>query len=160
MGYFSNEHPGGRPMQEKVSASKHHRSFGMTDILWRWAASLILVLGTYNPSGYSYLHWVRDAFGAEGLGAVHFFVGALLIAAWSVFVVATQRSLGALGTVIGAVLIGTLVWLLADLGLVSANSRSAVLWLALVSAATLLAIGLSWSHVWRRLSGQLEVDDD
>jgi len=23
----------------------------------------------------------------------------------------------------------------------------------------LLAVGLSWSHVWRRLTGQFEVDD-
>jgi hypothetical protein len=28
-----------------------------------------------------------------------------------------------------------------------------------VLIAAVLAIGMSWSHVWRRLSGQVEVDE-
>lgn len=147
-------------MEKQIVESKPHRSFGVADFLWRWGASLVLVLGTWNPSGHSYLHWVISAFGDDGMGAIHFFVGALVLAAWAVFVVATQRSLGALGLVIGAAVIGSLIWLLADLGLVSTDSRTAVAWLALIALATLLAVGLSWSHIWRRLSGQLEVDED
>lgn len=59
----------------------------------------------------------------------------------------------------GAVLIGTGIWLLTDIGIVRAESASAITWLALIALGILLAIGLSWSHVWRRLSGQLEVDE-
>jgi hypothetical protein len=33
-------------------------------------------------------------------------------------------------------------------------------WVILVILSVMLAIGLSWSHVWRRLTGQFEVDDD
>ena len=32
-------------------------------------------------------------------------------------------------------------------------------WVALVAIATVMAVGLSWSHVRRRVSGQLDVDD-
>jgi hypothetical protein len=32
-------------------------------------------------------------------------------------------------------------------------------WVSLFCVALLLAVGLSWSHVWRRLTGQFEVDD-
>jgi hypothetical protein len=145
-------------MSEKNS-NKPHRSFGIVEFIWRCLASLVLVLGSFNPSGYSYIHWVRDAFSGEGLGALHFFVGAVLVGAWAVFLVATSRSLGTLGTVITALVIGTLIWLLSDLGLVNVDSASAVAWLVLISLAIVLAIGLSWAHVWRRLSGQLEVDD-
>jgi hypothetical protein len=33
-------------------------------------------------------------------------------------------------------------------------------WVILLCLALLLAVGLSWSHVWRRLTGQYEVDDN
>lgn len=138
---------------------KPHKTFGFVDFLWRWLAALALVFISWNPSGYSYLNWVKTAFSGEGLEALHFFVGVILVAGWAIFIVATQRSLGTLGTVIGAALIGTGIWVLTDLGLINADSAKAIAWLALFALATLLAIGLSWAHIWRRLSGQLEVDD-
>lgn len=134
--------------------------FGFGEFAVRWVASLILVFATYNPSGWSYAHWVRNTMAGDGLGAMHFFIGAVLLACWTVLVVATKNSLGMLGTVIGALLIGTALWVLVDVGLIRAGSGEAVVWLGLVAVATLLAVGLSWAHVWRRLSGQLEVDDN
>jgi hypothetical protein len=146
-------------MSDRAS-NKPHASFGLVDFLLRWAAALILVFATYNPSGYSWFHWVRSAYSGEGLGALHYFVGVILIAGWAIYLIATERSLGALGSIIGAAVIGTGIWLLVDVGLVHAGTVDTIVWLALFALATLLAIGLSWSHIWRRLSGQLEVDDD
>jgi hypothetical protein len=34
-----------------------------------------------------------------------------------------------------------------------------MIWIGLVMVATILAIGMSWSHVRRRLTGQADVDD-
>ena len=81
-------------MNEK-GMKKPHRSFGFVDFLWRWVAALALVLFTYNPAGKSYVHWVKNAFSGEGLEALHYFVGVILIAGWAVFIIATERSLGA-----------------------------------------------------------------
>jgi hypothetical protein len=142
------------------SSSKPHRSFGFMDFLWRWIAALILVFATYNPAGKSYFHWAKNAFSGDGLQALHYFVGVILIACWTIFIIATERSLGALGSIISAALIGTGLWLLVDIGVLHADSMSTVAWLALFALGTLLAIGLSWSHIWRRISGQLEVDVD
>ena len=141
------------------SSSTIHTEFGLRDFVWRLLAALILVLTTYNPGGHSYVHWVGSAMDGNGLAAVHYFFGVVLLVGWTIFLVATRRSLGTLGTVLGAALIGTGVWLLSQLGLIHADSTRAITWLALISLATLLAIGLSWSHIWRRLSGQLEVDE-
>ena len=104
---------------------KPHRSFGLSDFLWRWAAALLLVFATYNPSGRSYVHWVRSAFSGDGLEALHYFVGVVLVAGWATFIIATQRSLGALGTFIGAALLGTGIWLLVDLGSCTRNPPAA-----------------------------------
>lgn len=138
---------------------KSHKSFGFTDFLRRWGFALLLVLFTYNPSGWSWLHWAGSAYDGDGLGPIHYFTGVILLAGWTLLIIATHRSLGMLGSVIGAAVIGTGIWLLVDVGVVSAGSVNAIAWLALFALATLLAVGLSWSHVWRRLSGQLEVDD-
>jgi len=146
-------------MNERV-VNKPHRSFGFIDFLWRWAVAMVLVFATYNPSGKSYFHWLKTSFSSDGLEALHYFIGVILIAGWTTFIIATERSLGALGSIIGAALLGTGIWLLVDVGVLHPDSTSSIAWLALFGLATLLAIGMSWSHIWRRLSGQLEVDTD
>jgi hypothetical protein len=96
----------------------------------------------------------------RSLGPEHFVVGVILLAGWAILIVATQKSLGPLGLLLGALVIGGIVWWLTDLGVLSVGSVTALTWVVLVCLSVLLAIGLSWSHVWRRLTGQYEVDDD
>lgn len=141
--------------------NRSNRSFGILDFAWRWAVALLLVFATFNPTGYSYYHWVAEALSAEGTGlaALHYFLGVVLIAGWAIFIVATQRSMDTLGIVILVALIGTGIWLLVDFGIIHADSTRAITWLSLIALATILAVGMSWSHIWRRLSGQIDVDD-
>ena len=138
---------------------KPHKSFGAMDFLWRLVAALALVFVTFNPSGLSYIHWAKAAFSGEGLQAVHFFAGIILLIGWSIFIIATSRSLGTFGTILSVALMASGIWLLADIGIIQVDSATTVTWLVLIVLAFLLAVGLSWSHVWRRLSGQLEVDE-
>lgn len=141
---------------EKRSVS---REFNALSLLWRFLFALALVLLTFNPSGTSVFHWVRDAVGAGELGPEHFFVGSLLAIGWTILLVATWRALNTFGVVLVAVAIGTFIWLLVDLGVLDADSGTALTWISLVCLSVLLTIGLSWSHIWRRLTGQFEVDD-
>lgn len=136
------------------------RQFTLGSFLWRFAASLALVLATYNPSGYSFIDWVRADLASSSLGPEHLVAGLVLLVGWTILLVATRRSLETLGTVLGVALLAALVWLLIDFGWLELDSFSAIEWVVLVCLALLLAIGLSWSHIWRRLTGQLEVDTD
>jgi hypothetical protein len=136
------------------------REFNLLSFVWRLAASLLLVIATYNPSGFSYFHWLRGAMAVNGLGPEHFVVGVVLVIGWVLLFTATQRSLGTLGLILAATLLGGIVWFLTDVGVIAVGSVSALTWVSLVCLATLLAIGLSWSHIWRRVTGQYEVDDD
>ena len=120
----------------------------------------MLVLTTYNPSGWSFVDWVRTAFAENGLGPEHFVVGVLLLIGWIILLGATYRSMGLLGLVLGAALCGGLVWLLIDYGWFDIDSTSELTWVILIVTSVVLAVGLSWSHVWRRLTGQFEVDDN
>ena len=125
----------------------------------RLAATLVLVLATYNPSGWSYVHWVQNGFSNDGLGPEHFVVGVLVLIGWVILLTATQRSMGTFGLVLEALLFGGLVWLLIDFGVLRIDSVSEFTWVILIILSVMLAIGLSWSHVWRRLTGQFEVDE-
>ncbi|MDT8319761.1 MAG: DUF6524 family protein [Xanthomonadales bacterium] len=145
---------------EKHARSPRKSAFGFTDFLVRLGAALVLVLLSYNPSGWSCVHWIKRAFGASELGPLHFLAGAVLLGGWTIFIVATRRSLGDVGLWISAAILAALVWLLVDIGWLGFDSVEAVSWVLLVCLSVLLALGLSWSHVWRRLSGQLEVDDN
>jgi hypothetical protein len=46
-----------------------------------------------------------------------------------------------------------------DLGWLDMESTAAMTWAALVVISILLALGLSWSHVRRRITGQFDVDE-
>lgn len=75
------------------------------------------------------------------------------------FIRAGRRSLGFTGFLLASAFFGTLFWLLMDWGLLSAENIDAVTWLVEVLLAGVLAIGMSWSHIRRRISGQVDVDD-
>jgi len=135
------------------------REFNALSLLWRLLFALVLVLVSYNPAGFSFFHWVRDAFAEGQLGPEHYFVGTLLAIGWTILVVATLRALNAFGVILAAIAIGTFVWLLIDFGLLDADSNTAIAWISLVCLSVLLSIGLSWSHIWRRLTGQFDVDE-
>jgi hypothetical protein len=145
----------------KRSSGQPSKEFNFLSFVWRFAASLLLVLLTYNPTKYSFWGWVTSARSAEPstLGPEHFLVGVILLIGWVILVVATQRSLGPLGLMLGGALLAGVIWLLVDIGLLSVQSVSSATWIGEISVAFLLAVGLSWSHVWRRLTGQFEVDD-
>lgn len=121
--------------------------------------ALILVISTYNPTSYSFFNWVRRSTAQSTLGPEHLLVGVVVLILWAIFLRATLRSLGPIGLGLAALFFGALVWFLVDFGLLNAGSYSAITWIALVCLAALLAVGMSWSHIRRRLSGQSDMDD-
>jgi len=58
-----------------------------------------------------------------------------------------------------ASLVGALAWVLVDQGLLRLDNPSLNAWLGIIALSVILGIGLSWSHVRRRLSGQSDMDD-
>ena len=124
---------------------------------WRLLAAVVLVAVTYNPEGYSYYDWAIR--GLPDFSVLKAFVGVLLIIGWTIYLRATLRSLGPLGLGLAFALFGTGIWLLVDMGWVPANSIRSVSYLVMIVISAVLAIGISWSHVRRRLSGQVDADD-
>lgn len=123
----------------------------------RYLIALILVFSTYNPEGYSYVDWVMNM--QTGPIPLKILAGVILLIGWAIYVRATRRSLGMIGVVLAIAFFGTLLWLLIDLDIIPADSLRAVSYIVLFIIGSLLATGMCWSHIRRRISGQLDVDE-
>jgi hypothetical protein len=126
-------------------------------IALRFFFALLLVLLSYNPSGYSYFHWTYNSF--SDITPYIVIAGLILLIGWGVYIKATLNSLGIVGIVILAALFASLIWLFIYWGFLSATNASAMTWVIEVLLAALLAVGMCWSHLTRRMSGQVDVDE-
>ena len=131
--------------------------FTALGFVWRFIFALVLILASYNPSTYSYYHWAKSSLST--ITPLLALAGICLIIAWSIYLRATFRSLGPLGLALASLLVACIIWLFVDMGWIDLNNTSAFTWIIEIFLAGVLSIGMSWSHIRRRLSGQLDVDD-
>jgi len=132
------------------------QSLTLQGFLFRLLFALLLVMLSYNPSGYSYVHWLKSMQGIDPLIVV---AGIALIIGWVVYIRATLRSLGAIGLILAVLFFAAIIWLLVDWGWLGMDDVTTISWVILVLISAVLAIGMSWSHIRRRLSGQIDSDD-
>ena len=133
------------------------RNLSIAGVLGRFLASFILVIATYNPTGYSFVHWVGADF--PHLGPLQLVVGIGLLALWLFVVHATWRSLGTVGVVLGLAFFAAMVWLFTSWGWFSLSNNNALIWAALFMMACLLTLGLCWALIQARLTGQAVVEE-
>lgn len=135
-------------MAERFTAGK----FGLRALF-----ALLLVSLTFNPTGYSYVHMVADGF--PKITPVEAVSGILLLIGWFVYLSATLRSIGLVGMVLMLALFAALIWMVLSWGWITLNDRNALTWIGLVVLALILAVGISWSYLYQRWSGQATIDD-
>jgi hypothetical protein len=133
--------------------------FTVGSVFLRLVFALVVVLLTFNPSGFSFFHWARDAFLASSLGPLHVLAGLALLAGWVLFVQATRQSLGLFGIVLVGSLFAVLVWMLFFYDVVKTADGTALTWIVLIGVAVILTVGMCWAHLQRRLSGQTTVEE-
>ena len=131
------------------------KEFDFFSFLWRLLFAALLVFLTYNPSDFS---WVDMLFSDVPL-VYKAASGVVLLIGWIMFLRATWNSLGPIGTVLAAAFFGVIIWLLIEWNILALNSATVLQWVILVILTGVLAVGMSWSHVRRRISGQYDTDE-
>ena len=96
---MNNKNEAARSGGSRTSAEFDWSGFGL-----RLVATLVLVLATYNPSGWSCAHWLKKGFSNSGLGPKHFVVGVIVLIGWVILLTATQRSMGTFGLILEGLL--------------------------------------------------------
>jgi hypothetical protein len=125
--------------------------------LIRWICAFVLLVVTYNPSFWSYSTWVGANYSTQLPIAV--LLGLVLIASYLVFLRATLNSIGIVGMVLILALVGALLWVLFSQGLLTFGNYTFNAWVVIIALSLVLAVGMYWSVLWRRMSGQVDVDE-
>ncbi len=125
--------------------------------LLRWLFAFVLVVATFNPSGYSLFHWLWPLSDAQL--PLKILVIIIALGCYIFYLSATFKSLGMLGIIILMAFCGTLIWLFVDQGWLDLSNSGILSWVMIFMISTVLGIGISWSHVKKRITGQFDTDD-
>ena len=123
----------------------------------RWFIAFILLVATWNPTQWNFVHWVR----ANGTGnlPVTVLFGLLLLVGYIIYLRATFRSIGPMGVGLVVALFAAVIWVLVYYGLLGVQNSALNQWLAILVTSMVLGVGMSWSIFRRRISGQIDMDD-
>ncbi len=139
-------------------------NFTWGSVALRFLMAALFVYLTYNPEGYSFYHWairpLREVpvTSFSAINPLKVLAGTALLAGWVVFIQATKRSLGLKGALLAIAFFGGIIWVLIYWNVFTPRGTRAISHIILIILALVLAVGMSWSHLNRRLSGQIDTD--
>lgn len=125
-----------------------------TGVLFRMVFAMLLVLASFNPTGYSFAHWVMTP--PMAFTPAKAVASLILLIGWLMCLRTAFIALGKFGLLLGLLLFAAVIWLLVDRQWISLTGTGLV-WASLVVVAVLLGVGLSWSLLRARVTGQIEV---
>lgn len=130
-------------------------AFGWSGFAWRWISALALVLLTYNPMGWSYIHWISE-WNTESL-PLKALAGLVLTAAYFVAGRAAAGSLGNIGSIFFLLIFAAFIWLMQSKGWFDPKNATALTWVLQLALSIYLALGMTASFLWKRLTGQVDI---
>ena len=125
--------------------------------LIRWLLAFVLVCATYNPTQWNFVQWSLANWSTRM--SITVLMGLILLIGYIIYLRATLRSIGGFGMALVVVVFAALVWVFSDLGLLDLSNPQLTTWLGILALSLVMGIGLSWSLIRRRLSGQADMDD-
>lgn len=126
-------------------------------IFLRWLGAFLLLAATFNPTQWNFVRWAEANYASQMPMTV--LLGLLLGVGYLIYIGATLRSIGAFGVILVGAIVGALVWVLTDYGVLTLTSPALKIWLGITALSVVLGVGLSWSILRQRLSGQASVDE-
>lgn len=123
----------------------------------RWLFAFVLLAATFNPTQWNYVRWASANFDTQMPVVV--LAGLVLLIGYIIYLRATMRSIGLFGMALILALVGAILWVLIFYGVVDLSDPKLATWIGIFALSLVLGIGLSWSIIRRRLSGQVDMDD-
>lgn len=130
--------------------------FGPLNFFIRWLFTIFIVFATYNPTGVSYYHWITSGEAPFTMLAT---TGVFLLGVYAFLIRATWRSMKGVGITLCVAFFTFLNFILVDLGVVQVTANWVITVMALITIASTLSIGVSFSAVRARIAGQIDSDD-
>jgi hypothetical protein len=130
--------------------------FGFVSMLVRWFMIMGVLTAIYNPSGRSFVHWAVEGTAPLSLRVA---VGSVLLVMLAYCYRLSVRALGPIGVLMLAALLAVTATALVDISLIQPQGRAAMIAYLQAIITTGLTVGVSWSALRTRISGQIDSDD-
>lgn len=137
--------------------TKDQTTGAIMGIFLRWLGAFALLSATFNPTQWNFVRWAEANYATQMPLTLLF--GLLLGVGYLIYIGATLRSIGTFGVLLVGAIVGALIWVLMDYGILTLDNTNLNLWLGIFALSVVLGIGLSWSILRQRLSGQASVDE-
>lgn len=125
--------------------------------LLRWLFAFLLLAATYNPTAWNFVRWAAQNW--ETQLPLTVLMALTLLVGYVIYLRATLRSIGAFGMALVLALVAAILWVLRDFGVLDFRDPKLSTWIGILALSLVLGVGLSWSIIRRRLSGQVDMDD-
>jgi len=127
----------------------------------RWWVTLImslgLALGTWNPTGHHFIHYLTDS--ENILSGFTPFAIIIMIGIWLLALKSIFQSLKIFGALFVIVIIIAFLWGLQQYELLNFNNLNEMGWAGTLSVAFIIWIGLNASIIWKSLTGVYATDN-
>jgi hypothetical protein len=118
--------------------------------------SLTLAIGTWNPSGYHFVHYISNV--DNILSGFNPFGILIMLALWLLAIKSIFQSLKLYGAILTAIIIAAFIWGLQEYGLINVADFEQAGWAATVGMGLLIWFGLTASIIWKKLTGVYTTD--
>ena len=112
--------------------------------------SLALSIGTWNPSGHHFVHYISQK---DILSGFTPFAIILMLGLWILAIKSIFQSLRVFGAVFVAIIILAFLWGLKQYNLIDFKNLNQMGWAATLSIAFIIWVGLNASIIWKTLTG-------
>jgi hypothetical protein len=134
---------------------------GKTEKTLRWWVTLLmalgLALGTWNPTGYHFIHYLSSDFSNILSGFTPFAI-ILMIGVWILALKSVFQSIGWTGTIFVLIIIGAFMWGLNSYGLIQFDNLTQMGWAGTLSVGFIIWVGINASIIWKTLTGVYATD--
>jgi hypothetical protein len=130
-----------------------------TNLRW-WVTLLMalgLALGTWNPTGYHFIHYISSDFSNILSGFTPFAI-ILMLGVWILAIKSVFQSIGWGGTFFVLIIIGAFLWGLNSYGFIQFNNLTQMGWAGTLSVAFIIWVGINASIIWKTLTGVYATD--
>ena len=118
--------------------------------------SMALSLGTWNPTGYHFIHYISNA--EDILSGFKPFGILMMLALWLLAIKSIFQSLKLYGAIITVIIIAAFIWGLQQYNIINVTELTQAGWAATLCMGLLIWFGLNASIIWKKLTGVYTTD--
>lgn len=120
------------------------------------ALSMALSIGTWNPSGYHFIHYISNIDNIFS-GFTPFAI-LMMLALWLLAIKSIFQSLKLYGAIITVIIIAAFIWGLQQYKIINVTELTQAGWAATIGIGILIWFGLNASIIWKKVTGVYTTD--